>query len=75
MRLTHISFISIGLCVSPDTNSVSSLRIQAKIYTFLTHPVDTEKWHCKEHFEAHINVWKDCCSINRKKSQGLKFVE
>ena len=25
--------------------------------------VDTEQWHCQEHFTAHIHVWRDCLSV------------
>ena len=60
MRLAHISLFSL------DRNSVSSFKIQAlnaDKKTFWAHPVDTEKWHCQGHFEAHIDFWKGCFSV------------
>ena len=42
---------------------------------FGAHPVDTEKWHCQENFEAHIDGVRDCFSVTRKKSQRLKSCE
>ena len=27
------------------------------------HPVDTEKWHCQEHVEAHIDAWRGCFTV------------
>ena len=32
---------------------------------FWAHPVDTEQWHCQEHFQAHIDVWRDCISVKQ----------
>ena len=32
---------------------------------FWAHPVDTEKWQCQEHFEAHIDVWGDLFSVKQ----------
>ena len=44
---------------SLNIHSVSSLKIQAlnaDKENFWAHPVDTEKWHCTEHSETHIDV-------------------
>ena len=39
---------------------------------FGAHPVDTEKWHCTEHFDAHIDVWwrLDFIVVSRKMESG-----
>ena len=40
----------------------SRLRKQISIL-FWAHPVDTEQWHCQEHFGANIGVCRDCFSV------------
>ena len=45
------------------------------ICLFGAHPVDTENWHCQQHFGANIDVWIDCffSKITKKKSQSLVY--
>ena len=29
------------------------------------HPVYNEQWHCQEHFEANMDVWRGCFSVKQ----------
>ena len=77
----YVIYVNRLLC-SPLTETqflVLNLQaLNAYNYTFWAHPVDTEKWHSQEHFEANIEIKRDCFNfskVNIKKSQGLKSGE
>ena len=46
---------------SLDRNSVFSLKIQA--LNADKYHVDTDQWHCQEHFGANIDVCRYCFSV------------